>query len=77
MNALRLVTLAAAAPSAQALDSGRALGTAAQAAGTAAHYVVPVAEGAIGSKVGQKVGAVQNTVKAGSDAVAGVNELVS
>ncbi|MFC1413907.1 hypothetical protein ACEZCY_32640 [Streptacidiphilus sp. N1-12] len=84
MNVIRLVTaaaagtalLTAAAPAAHALDYTQALGGAAKTTGVAARTAVPVAEGVLGDKVGQKVEAVQKTVKAGTDAVAGVNELV-
>jgi hypothetical protein len=85
MNVIRLVTVAAAssalltaaAPSAHALGLEGPLGTTAKAAGVATKYAVPVAENAVGDKVGEKVGALQNTLKAGTDAVAGVNQLMN
>ena len=85
MKVLRLVTLVAAssalvsvaAPSAQALDLGNSLSGTAQSAGTATRDTVPVAQSLIGGKVGEKVQAVQKTIQGGSDAVSGVNDLVS
>ena len=85
MKVLRLVTLVAAssalvsvaAPSAQALDLGNSLSGTARSAGTAARNTVPVAQNLIGGKVGEKVQAVQKTIQGSSDAVSGVNDLVS
>jgi len=85
MKALRILTIAAAssalisaaAPSAQALDAGMALGGTAKSAGTATRNAVPVVQNAIGGKVGEKVDAVQKTLNGSTEAVSGVNDLVS
>lgn len=45
------------------------------AAGAVTRQAVPAVEGAVGDKVGQKLSAVQNTLKAGSDAVSAVHDL--
>lgn len=84
MKLIRLLTVAAAgsalvavaAPSAQALDLGNSLSGGAKSAGMATRNALPVVQGAIGGKVGEKVQDVQKTIQGGSDAVAGVNDLV-
>ncbi|WP_042396372.1 hypothetical protein [Streptacidiphilus carbonis] len=72
--------MAAAAPSASALDSsvpaGTITGAAGKAAGAAALRALPLAAGAVGDQLGRKVGDVQGTVTDGADAVGRVNDLV-
>ncbi|MFJ5223308.1 hypothetical protein [Streptomyces sp. NPDC088400] len=69
--------LAAVAPSAQALEFGNTLSSAAQTAATVAEKAEPVVDGVVGGKVNQKVGAVKGVVKAGADAVKAGNDLLS
>lgn len=86
MNALRLLTVAAlgtavvaaAAPAAQAQSPvlGHALNGTAKAAGVATRYAVPMAAGALGGKLAEKVHAAQTTLNGGTEAISGVNELV-
>jgi hypothetical protein len=85
-NRLLLITaaaasiMAAAAPSAQAMDSNApaaVAGLAGRAAGAAVLRAMPLAFSAVGDKLGQKLNDVQGTVTAGKDAVADVNDLVS
>jgi hypothetical protein len=85
MKVLRIITIAAAssaiiaavAPSAQAVDLGSALSGTAKSAGTATRNAVPAAQNIIGGKVGEKVQDVQKTIQGGTEAVSGVNDLVS
>ncbi|MFC1420042.1 hypothetical protein [Streptacidiphilus cavernicola] len=84
MKLIRLVTLAAAgsalvavaAPAAQAQELSNSVTGAAKTAGMATRNALPVVQGAIGGKVGEKVQDVQKTIQGGSDAIAGVNDLV-
>ncbi|MEZ0091506.1 hypothetical protein [Streptacidiphilus sp. EB129] len=69
--------LAVTATSAQAAtDPGRRAGGPGGLAAAAAKTAVPVVQGAVADRVGQKVGAVQNTLEAGEYAARAVNGLV-
>ncbi|MEV7086001.1 hypothetical protein AB0O07_08915 [Streptomyces sp. NPDC093085] len=85
MNVQRILTaaaagsalLAAVAPSAHALDLGSTLNSTAQTATAVGEQAKPVVQGAVGDKVGKKVGAVKKAVQAGADAVQAGNELIN
>ncbi|AYG82176.1 hypothetical protein DWB77_04346 [Streptomyces hundungensis] len=67
---------AALSPAAHALDLGNTLSKAATTTSAAGAQVKPVAESAVGDKLGKKVTAVKNGVKAGTDAVKAAKDAV-
>ncbi|GAA0616907.1 hypothetical protein [Streptomyces crystallinus] len=65
------------APSAQALDLGRTISSAAHTATVAGTQAKPVAQQIVGDKLDKRVQAVKNAVKAGTDAAQAGHDLVS
>ncbi|MFD9565347.1 hypothetical protein [Streptomyces sp. NPDC059994] len=65
------------APSAQAFDLGRTIGSAAQTASVAGQRAKPVAEGIAGPNLNKRVKAVGDAVKAGTDAAKARHNQVS
>ncbi|GGY28758.1 hypothetical protein GCM10010331_32620 [Streptomyces xanthochromogenes] len=84
MNVRRYLAAAAAgtalaaviAPSAHAFDLGGTLSGAARTTSAAGAQIKPAANSVVGDKVGQKVTAVKDGVKAGGEAVKAANDAV-
>ncbi|MEV6792816.1 hypothetical protein AB0M87_12595 [Streptomyces sp. NPDC051320] len=71
-----LAAIAPAAQAAQASDLGGNLGSTAKTASVVGEHAKPVAEGVVGDKVGEKVHAVKDAARAGSDLLTAGNELM-
>ncbi|MFK8910870.1 hypothetical protein [Streptomyces sp. YS-3] len=65
------------APSAQALDIGRTISSAAHTATVAGEQAKPVADGVVGHSLNKRVKAIKDAVKAGTDAAEAGHNLVS